>query len=192
MPHVGPLRGNINDPKIDLGTYRYEKSIDSYSTGDSIIPYVIEAGFAVKPKINSREFRSGLNWSPSLGRLFINEANKAMNDVGCRADDPVSVILHVATPVVNFTDRGKANVTMHPELQAAVVTTLQRLVGPWAKTARYQEKRAIREYRDAERAIRDAKPNKRRSRRDRSIVGNGPLIRRSPPPPLRKVSRSRR
>ena len=119
---VGPLRSNI-----DQRTYRYIKTIDSYRIGDSTIPYVIEAGFAVKLKLNSREFRSGLNWSPSLGKLFLNEANKAMNDVGCRADDPVSVILHVVTPVVNFTDRGKSNVAMHPVLNAAVLTPCNAL-----------------------------------------------------------------
>jgi DNA topoisomerase VI subunit B len=162
----------------DMDTFRYAKVLDDvwYDDG-TVVPFVVEAAFAFNRRLQTRMFRTGLNWSPSLGRLFGTETVDALNAADTKFSDPISVFLHVATPVVQFTDRGKADAVVSRACMRAVDTVITRVVTAWAKAARKREDQATRAYLSRERAIRAQEPKKQRWKRDNSYVGTGPVHR---------------
>jgi hypothetical protein len=143
-------RQSLEAERADIDTFRYAKELGEARGQDgTIVPFVVEAGFAVKEDLDELELRVGLNWSPSLGKLFDTEANDALIDsdgADCDYNDPISVILHVAIPVVQYRDRGKSDAVLSSECMAAVEKALIRVAGPWAKAARKRERQADREH----------------------------------------------
>ena len=78
------------------------------------IPWVIETAFAWCPKAKQRRLITGVNWSPGilnpfreLGR-FGTSLDTILTRARCDTDDPVILVLHIACPRVEYTDRGKS------------------------------------------------------------------------------------
>jgi len=78
------------------------------------IPWIIEAAFAWCPKAKQRRLITGVNWSPGIvnpfrefGR-FGTSLDTILTRARCDTDDPVIVVLHIACPRVEYTDRGKS------------------------------------------------------------------------------------
>ena len=67
--------------------------------------------------------RVGINFSPALEQPF-SVLDTALNEARCTRFDPVALLVHLACPLVQFADRGKARAT----LPAAIASDLQRLV----------------------------------------------------------------
>jgi hypothetical protein len=79
---------------------------------------VVEVAFAWCPVLEERRLVSGVNWSPGIANPF-----KRLGKVGLSLDsvleqqragreEPVVMVLHLACPRVQYTDRGKAGVVV--------------------------------------------------------------------------------
>lgn len=87
------------------------------------VPYVLEIGFGVDAENYSRTLRVGINFSPALAQPFTILDN-ALNEARCARFDPVVMLVHLACPAIQFTDRGKTKAI----LPRVIADDLQRLV----------------------------------------------------------------
>lgn len=124
------------------------------------LPYVLEVAFGVKEDSEeSRTLRVGINFSPALEQPF-SVLDSALNDARCTPHDPVAMLVHLACPLVQFSDRGKARATL-PDAIASNLQRLVKLVTARFTQAKRQADRADRmAARDLEalRAARKVKP----------------------------------
>ncbi len=94
------------------------------ATGDVAgLPYVLEVGFAIKEDADkSRTLRIGINFSPALAQPFTALEN-ALSAALCAEDDPVVALVHLTSPAIPFTDRGKTKAILPQQ----IADDLQRL-----------------------------------------------------------------
>jgi hypothetical protein len=98
----------------EMESFQYRKVL---GTTDGV-PTVIETAFAWRPGAASRLLVSGVNWSPGivnpfreLGR-FGSSLDSILEKQRAGREEPVVVILHMASPRVEYTDRGKSAVVI--------------------------------------------------------------------------------
>jgi hypothetical protein len=78
------------------------------------IPWIIETAFAWCPKTTQRRLITGVNWSPGIVNPFreLGDYGTSLDTMLARAradtDDPVILVIHIACPRVEYTDRGKS------------------------------------------------------------------------------------
>jgi DNA topoisomerase VI subunit B len=78
------------------------------------VPWIIETAFAWCPEASGRRLITGVNWSPGIVNPFreLGEYGTSLDTILTRAradtDDPVVLVLHIACPRVEYTDRGKS------------------------------------------------------------------------------------
>ncbi|MGH6864887.1 MAG: hypothetical protein ACREDO_01605 [Methyloceanibacter sp.] len=82
------------------------------------VPFVVETAFAWCPENESRRLVTGVNWSPGiinpfreLGR-FGQSLDTILTKKRASEYEPVILILHIACPRVEYTDRGKSSVVV--------------------------------------------------------------------------------
>jgi DNA topoisomerase VI subunit B len=82
------------------------------------LPWVIEAAFAWCPDLTSRRLITGVNWSPGILNPFRalgpwhQSLDTVLSQQRADRDEPVIVLLHLACPRVEYTDRGKSAVVV--------------------------------------------------------------------------------
>jgi DNA topoisomerase VI subunit B len=86
-------------------------------TTDSL-PWVLETAFGWCPEFPERRLVTGVNWSPGiinpfreLGR-FGQSLDAILSEQRASCDEPVVLVLHMACPRVEYTDRGKSAVVV--------------------------------------------------------------------------------
>ena len=82
------------------------------------MPWVIETAFGWRPAAKARRFVTGVNWSPGiinrfreLGRFGLS-LDSILEQQRAGRDEPVALLLHIACPRVEYTDRGKSAVVV--------------------------------------------------------------------------------
>lgn len=98
-----------------MESFQYKKIQDT--TDD--IPWIIETAFGYIPSDDAgRRLVTGVNWSPgiinpfrSLGRYGVS-CDTILERQRISEDDPVILVLHMACPRVEYTDRGKSAVVL--------------------------------------------------------------------------------
>ena len=99
-----------------MATFNYKKA--SGVTDD--IPWIVETAFAAveDDDMMPRRLITGVNWSPGilnpfrkLGR-YGESLDTVLGDQQCSTDEPVVLLLHMACPRVEYTDRGKSAVVI--------------------------------------------------------------------------------
>ena len=82
------------------------------------IPWVQEVAFGHCPKASARRLVTGVNWSPGivnpfreLGR-FGQSLDEVLTKLRLGRGEPVVIVLHLACPRVEYTDRGKSAVVI--------------------------------------------------------------------------------
>lgn len=119
------------------------------------LPYVLEVAFGVLADADYiRILRVGINFSPALSQPF-TALDTALNEARCTYNDPVVMLVHLACPAIQFSDRGKSKAL----LPAPIADDLQRLVksaiARFAKAKRQADRndrmdaRAMEELRNA-------------------------------------------
>jgi DNA topoisomerase VI subunit B len=98
---------------IELSTFRYKRTADlDDKTG---LPFVAEIAFAVRKDGGARQLMTGINWSPALIDPFRSLSRYGvgldglLNSLHINQADPVTFVLHLACPHLNYTDRGKSS-----------------------------------------------------------------------------------
>jgi DNA topoisomerase VI subunit B len=100
----------------NLETFEYKK-ITGFSDEDSL-PFVVETAFAYCPDRGRRRLITGVNWAPGivnpfrqLGR-FGQSLDTVLEAQRSGRDEEVVMMMHLAYPRVEFTDRGKSAVVI--------------------------------------------------------------------------------
>jgi DNA topoisomerase VI subunit B len=95
----------------EMESFEYRK-VEGETDG---IPWVVETAFAWCPRATSRRLVTGVNWSPGIVNLFrelgrFESLYSVLERHRAGSQEPVIVLLHVACPRVEHTDRGKSAV----------------------------------------------------------------------------------
>jgi DNA topoisomerase VI subunit B len=105
----------------DLETFKYRRTFGDRNG----IPEVIEAAFGWCPdSANQRRIITGVNWSPSIGNPFRSfgsygeSLDSILTGQRCGHDEPIIMVVHVASPRVEYTDHGKTAVIIPGSSQA--------------------------------------------------------------------------
>ena len=82
------------------------------------VPWIVEAAFAWNPGAETRRLVTGVNWSPgiinpfrALGQ-FGESLDAILSQQRADMDEPIVLVLHMACPRVEYTDRGKSAVVV--------------------------------------------------------------------------------
>ena len=98
---------------------------------DSSRPFLIEGWFAAHQDTSKgRQVLVSINHSPVFEMpAFLISNLLAANLVD--PSDPVTVVLHMACPGFNYTDRGKTRIAFSPEQQQAITTVMEAILKQW-------------------------------------------------------------
>jgi DNA topoisomerase VI subunit B len=95
---------------IDSDSIQYKRVADM----NQGVPFVLEVAFG----INTPEYEdcgstiwTGINWSPTLDIPF-NELFRLLGEVRVDRHDPVAMVIHLATPNVQFSNKGKTHLEL--------------------------------------------------------------------------------
>jgi DNA topoisomerase VI subunit B len=108
------LQCRLEAAGCEMATFQY-KQVKSTTAG---LPWVIEAAFAWCPDLTTRRLITGVNWSPGIVNPFraVGPYRQSLDTVLSQQradrDEPVVVLLHLACPRVEYTDRGKSAVVV--------------------------------------------------------------------------------
>jgi DNA topoisomerase VI subunit B len=98
----------------EMESFDYRKVMDETDG----IPWVLETAFAWRPEAEARRLITGVNWSPGivnpfreLGR-FGQSLDSVLEQQRAGRSEPVVLVLHIACPRVEHTDRGKSAVVI--------------------------------------------------------------------------------
>jgi hypothetical protein len=79
---------------------------------DDGLPFVIELAFGVRRgDKDGRRVIYGLNWAPALGTP-VPQLSSLMQQMRMDPHDPITVILHMAKPRLDFVDHGKTRLEL--------------------------------------------------------------------------------
>ena len=104
------FRQRLVAASCEMETFEYRRVMQI----EDNVPWIIETAFAWCPKATERRLITGVNWSPGIVNPFreLGEFGTSLDTILTRAradtDDPVILILHIACPRVEYTDRGKS------------------------------------------------------------------------------------
>ena len=92
-------------------TYKKTAAVDD-ETG---LPFLVETAFGVRSDDDGLRLVTGINWAPTLVDPFraLNAyglgLGRLLGQLHISGDDPVTFVLHLACPHLNYTDRGKSS-----------------------------------------------------------------------------------
>jgi len=102
------------------------------------LPYILELGFAVNQREylqNSGPRLAGLNWSPTR-RMPFYQLESVLGEARVDPWDPVSIVIHLASPRLDFVDRGKAQLSLPDEVRASLSSAIRRITKHWKRAKR--------------------------------------------------------
>jgi DNA topoisomerase VI subunit B len=111
------LRARFAAAGADERTVRYKRE---FVDGD--LPEAIEVAFGYCPEGTRRQLVTGVNWSPGihnpfrvLGRYGQSLDSFLSEQRAGNPDEPITLLIHLACPRVNYTDRGKSALVVSGE-----------------------------------------------------------------------------
>ncbi len=146
--HLAAQLGDADD------SFRYRKSAGTTADG---LPFVVEAAFGVIALEGDRRIIQGLNFTCASSVELPYSVQAALNETRADYEDPVTFILHVACPRLEFTDRAKTQITLPAEIRDALVESIAYVGKEW-KSAKNS---ADRRNRVSQRAIEEMQRQKR-------------------------------
>lgn len=109
------FRQRFEDLGCEMESYDYRKVADATDS----VPWVVETAFAWRGEVEKpRRLVTGVNWSPGIINPFrqLGKYGKSLDTVLAKqmadGDEPVILVLHMACPRVEYTDRGKSAVVI--------------------------------------------------------------------------------
>jgi hypothetical protein len=111
-------------------SFKYHRVLDTDRDG---LPFVVEAAFA---SASTTSRIAGVNWSPGIVNPFRSlsswqSLDSVLREQHVDGDDPVVMVVHLACPVVQFTDRGKSAATLNYQQSAGVINAVRTVTKPW-------------------------------------------------------------
>jgi len=96
----------------DLRSFKYK-----HNFGADDMPDVIETAFGWRPRGKHRRIITGINWSPAIGNPFrsLGSFGESLDHIlaiqRSGPDEPITFVLHLARPRIEYTDHGKTAVS---------------------------------------------------------------------------------
>ena len=95
-------------------SFRYKRVLSKVTDP---LPEVYECGFGYCPSQKQRRLATGVNWSPGIVNPFrrlsdYRSMDQILQEAWAGPGEPIILFLHVASPVVHYTDRGKSAVVV--------------------------------------------------------------------------------
>jgi DNA topoisomerase VI subunit B len=116
----GHLRTRLVAAGAHARTIRYKREVVQ---GD--LPVMIEAAFGYCPHGAQRRLVTGVNWSPGINNPFrtLGRYGESLDTLLSQQragdpDEPITLVIHMACPRVDYTDRGKSALVIAGELSA--------------------------------------------------------------------------
>jgi DNA topoisomerase VI subunit B len=110
------LRVRFMEAGADPKTFKYCRQF----VVDDGLPMVVEIAFGFCPKGHQREIVTGVNWSPAINNPFRNLGPYGQSldtylaeQRAALCNEPITIVIHLASPRVDFTDRGKTAIALH-------------------------------------------------------------------------------
>jgi DNA topoisomerase VI subunit B len=103
---------------VEMKTFNYSRTFDVTDDG---VPCVVEFAFGWVPKAEERRLIPGVNWSPGITNPFrqLGSYGRSLDTILSQQradrDEPVIMVLHVACPRIEYTDRGKSAIAIAGE-----------------------------------------------------------------------------
>lgn len=126
----------IENDKVEPATAHYAKR----ASNDPSSPLIIEVAFGVYRDAadleeSERRVRFGLNFSPLVKTPagVTDWLHKSMTD----ADDPVALAIHISSPRIEFTDKGKSTLCVDGELSELLGAALMNATQEWRQHKKY-------------------------------------------------------
>src|SRR5262245_17625466 len=94
----------------EMETFEYRRVMEV----EDDVPWIVETAFAWCPEAEQRRLMTGVNWPPGIVNPFRElgrygaSLDTILTRARCDTDDPVILVLHIACPRVEYTDRGKS------------------------------------------------------------------------------------
>jgi DNA topoisomerase VI subunit B len=98
------------------------------------MPYLIEAALGVSGD-DELAVSVGVNWSPALGLPMV-ELYQELGDNKIDECDNVAVVVHIACPRIDYTDRGKSRLALPPAVLKAVANCMYAISKRWRDVKR--------------------------------------------------------
>ena len=147
---------------------------DNFQTADSFqykrimaapggLPFVLEAAFGVMggEMEDSHSIRTtALNWTSTLTQPF---ESLNLSDTLVNSYDPIHIFVHLACPRLDFTDRGKTRLKLHPDIENALDTAIKFVTKEWTA----HKKKELRQDRQLDKEREEMRRAKKR--RDISV-----------------------
>ncbi len=108
------FRRRFKEAGCELDSFQYKK-VPGTTDG---VPWVVETAFGWCPQAQSRRLVTGVNWSPGIINPFreLGQFGASLDTILSQQradrDEPVVLVLHMACPRVEYTDRGKSAVVV--------------------------------------------------------------------------------
>ncbi len=133
----------------EIESFQYRKVTGKNDDG---LPYVLEVGFAWNENLgNRRRLITGVNWSPGILDPFrqLDEYGSSLDDIFYECEvginEPIVFFMHLATPRIEYTDRGKTAVVMRiPE--EIIESTVTSVTKKWTKQRKAEKRRTSQSY----------------------------------------------
>jgi DNA topoisomerase VI subunit B len=124
------------------------------------LPFVLEVAFGVKAADDKRrDVYTGVNWSPALSSPF-DLLPSLMGEMRLDRHDPVVLLVHLASPQLNYTDRGKSRLTLRHDVAEALEKCVTGAAQEWKKCKRKADRDDRIRERDLERLRKANRPRK--------------------------------
>jgi DNA topoisomerase VI subunit B len=118
------------------------------------VPYLLEVGFGINDEHSAevpRQVAIALNWSPSLGNPIPRLAG-LLGEARLDLHDPVSLVVHLACPRLEYVDRGKTQLALPTDVSTTFAETIRSITKAWTQTKRQADRDNRVRERDLERA----------------------------------------
>lgn len=146
----------VADYFVAADTVRYKK-VEGVVDG---LPFVLEAAFGIHMAGFAecgRDLAVGLNWSPAL-RVPIRELYSMMAAQRIDGTDPVSLVVHLICPRLEYTDRGKTQIALPLGIRDALETCITAVAKSWKGLKRQADRDGRVSERDLEAERRAQQP----------------------------------
>jgi DNA topoisomerase VI subunit B len=145
----------------NLETFKYKCTP---CVDDNGIPAVIEVAFAYCPsdeeETSSRLFIAGVNWSRCINNPFRllgvsgESLESYLHEQRAGHDEPIILAVHLASPCIAYTDRGKSALALNDQFASAIIDGLCTVTKAWAKQRKREERERSARANRAARLIR--------------------------------------
>jgi hypothetical protein len=114
------------------------------------LPFVLEVALGIRDDEDNRQVIVGLNWSPALGSPF-PQLPYLLGEMRVDAQDPITVLVHLACPRLEFTDRGKGQLPLPPSVHDALEKCVRSVAWTWKQAKRRADREGRMREQDLER-----------------------------------------